>query len=79
MLHFLSNQDIGLAHIGNGLSDQSELCQGGLCSLILWNNGLTHEGMGYLSDGLVRKYINVSVYICQLILLVDLTGLFNMM
>lgn len=47
-------QDIGLAHIGNGLSDQSELCQGGLCSLILWNNGLTHEGMGYLSDGLVR-------------------------
>jgi len=48
-------KDIGLAHIGNGLCDQSEQHSGGgLSSLILWNNGLTHEGMAYICEGLAR-------------------------
>ncbi|XP_065662267.1 uncharacterized protein LOC100213531 isoform X3 [Hydra vulgaris] len=48
-------KDIGLAHISNGLSDQADQpFGGGLCSLIIWNTGLTHEGMSYLAEGLIK-------------------------
>ena len=52
--HYHQIKDVGLAHVGNGLSDQAEQPSGGLCSLIMWNNGLTHEGMTYLCEGLVK-------------------------
>ncbi|KAK3749455.1 hypothetical protein QZH41_013429 [Actinostola sp. cb2023] len=45
-----SLQDLGLGHICEGLSEQTE---DGLQTLVLWNNQLTYQGMGYLSRALV--------------------------
>ncbi|KAG7332854.1 hypothetical protein KOW79_002989 [Hemibagrus wyckioides] len=40
--------DSGLAYISEGLKEQRK----GLVTLVLWNNQLTHNGMGYLASAL---------------------------
>ena len=40
----------GLAYVCEGLKEQRK----GLVTLVLWNNQLTHHGMGYLAAALVR-------------------------
>lgn len=39
----------GLAYVCEGLKEQRK----GLVTLVLWNNQLTHNGMGYLAAALV--------------------------
>lgn len=41
----------GLAYVCEGLKEQRK----GLVTLVLWNNQLTHNGMGYLAAALVRR------------------------
>lgn len=43
-------QDMGLGHICEGLAEQHN---GGLVTLVLWNNQLSHQGMHYLSNAMV--------------------------
>ena len=52
LVNFCSSayQDMGLGHICEGLAEQQN---GGLQTLVLWNNQLTHQGMSYLSRALV--------------------------
>lgn len=40
----------GLAYLCEGLKEQRK----GLVTLVLWNNQLTHNGMGYLAAALVQ-------------------------
>ena len=40
----------GLAYVCEGLKEQRK----GLVTLVLWNNQLTHNGMGYLAAALVH-------------------------
>lgn len=40
----------GLAYVCEGLKEQRK----GLVTLVLWNNQLTHNGMGYLAAALVN-------------------------
>lgn len=42
----------GLAYVCEGLKEQRK----GLVTLVLWNNQLTHNGMGYLSAALVHTH-----------------------
>ena len=49
-------QDGGLVHIANGLVDQSNSDSGGLASIVLWNLGLTHEGMYGFCNALVSCF-----------------------
>lgn len=42
----------GLAYVCEGLKEQRK----GLVTLVLWNNQLTHNGMGYLAAALVHTY-----------------------
>lgn len=42
----------GLAYLCEGLKEQRK----GLVTLVLWNNQLTHSGMGYLAAALVFIY-----------------------
>lgn len=42
----------GLAYICEGLKEQRK----GLVTLVLWNNQLTHNGMGYLAAALVNTH-----------------------
>ena len=48
------SQDMGLGHICEGLAEQTE---GGLQTLVLWNNLLTYQGMGFLATALVCKLV----------------------
>lgn len=41
----------GLAYVCEGLKEQRK----GLVTLVLWNNQLTHNGMGYLAAALVNS------------------------
>lgn len=41
----------GLAYVCEGLKEQRK----GLVTLVLWNNQLTHNGMGYLAAALVWR------------------------
>ena len=43
---------MGLGHVCEGLAEQE---QGGLKTLVLWNNQLTHLSMEYLSKALVSR------------------------
>ncbi|XP_023263350.1 protein phosphatase 1 regulatory subunit 37 [Seriola lalandi dorsalis] len=45
--------DSGLAYVCEGLKEQRK----GLVTLVLWNNQLTHNGMGYLAAALVKSFI----------------------
>lgn len=42
----------GLAYVCEGLKEQRK----GLVTLVLWNNQLTHNGMGYLAAALVHTH-----------------------
>jgi hypothetical protein len=42
----------GLAYVCEGLKEQRK----GLVTLVLWNNQLTHNGMGYLAAALVNTH-----------------------
>ncbi|KAB5575244.1 hypothetical protein PHYPO_G00218580 [Pangasianodon hypophthalmus] len=47
--------DSGLAYICEGLKEQRK----GLITLVLWNNQLTHNGMGYLASALSLETLNL--------------------
>eukprot|EP00794_Sanderia_malayensis_P020434 gene20434-22449_t len=50
-----SFRDGGLVHIANGLTDQASFESGGLATLVLWNLGLTHEGMFGFCNALAKS------------------------
>ena len=55
----------GLAYVCEGLKEQRK----GLVTLVLWNNQLTHNGMGYLAAALVHTHTHTKTIkpVCTLI------------
>lgn len=53
----------GLAYVCEGLKEQRK----GLVTLVLWNNQLTHNGMGYLAAALVLKHTHMHTHIVKLV------------
>lgn len=46
----------GLAYVCDGLKEQRK----GLVTLVLWNNQLTHNGMGFLAAALVLTHTHAN-------------------
>lgn len=53
---------MGLGHICEGLAEQQN---GGLVTLVLWNNQLSHQGMHYLSNALVSALCCLQLTNCR--------------